>query len=165
MWLRSSERFLVSSRPCCSVKSSVSFRPHRNRVADSCNTVFVLFCHTCVWQCIAVINALCTRALCGMSLIIRGGRDSPGGHEFHVPPAEPGVKQRSIFCWCCLIWEDSVAAPIPGTGRLGFFLRGMDLYDKFADEIIIFRTLTYFCGDSQRRPGRVPVGMTAAAAS
>ena len=51
------------------------------------------------------------------------------------------------------------------SGRLGFFLRGMDLYDKFADEIIIFRILTYFCGDSQRRPGRVPVGMTAAAAS
>ena len=115
MWLRSSERFLVSSRPCCSVKSSVSFRPHRNRVADSCNTVFVLFCHTCVWQCIAVINALCTRTLCGMSLIIRGGRDSPGGHEFHVPPAEPGVKQRSIFCWCCLIWEDSVSVPVPVT--------------------------------------------------
>ena len=35
-----------SAKPCTAVR--VRFRPHRNRVADVCNAVFVLFCHTFV---------------------------------------------------------------------------------------------------------------------
>ena len=35
-----------SAKPCTAVR--VRFRPHRNRVVDICNAVFVLFCHTFV---------------------------------------------------------------------------------------------------------------------
>ena len=37
-----------SAKPYTAVR--VRFRPHRNRVADVCNAVFVLFCHTFVIQ-------------------------------------------------------------------------------------------------------------------
>ena len=35
-----------SAKPCTAVR--IRFRPHRNRVADVCNAVFFLFCHTFV---------------------------------------------------------------------------------------------------------------------
>ena len=35
-----------SAKPCTAVR--IRFRPHRNRVVDACNAVFVLFCHTFV---------------------------------------------------------------------------------------------------------------------